>query len=167
MAWLVQSIITFRIVGGCYRRCVDKISSITILLLSSIPCHWIGTMGRCQNFLSPGFKLYCVIKYAHIFILSSDSVMSSASILCTVLSTFGSKCMIDDVVACILSSLVIPAYCLASNTLLCIPTSPSCTKFILGARDLVQCAIGTLRATGLVDAQPHSCKIVKDHNRSR
>ncbi len=34
---------------NCYPRYVDKISSITILpLLSSIPCHWIGTMGRCQ-----------------------------------------------------------------------------------------------------------------------
>ncbi len=32
----------------CYRRYVDKIDSNTILLLSSIPCHLIGTMGRCQ-----------------------------------------------------------------------------------------------------------------------
>ncbi len=32
----------------CYRRYVDKIGSNTILLLSSIPYHWIGTMGRCQ-----------------------------------------------------------------------------------------------------------------------
>jgi len=32
----------------CYRRNVDKIGSNTILLLSSIPYHWIGTMGRCQ-----------------------------------------------------------------------------------------------------------------------
>jgi hypothetical protein len=32
----------------CYRRYVDKIDSNTILLLSSIPCHWIGMMGRCQ-----------------------------------------------------------------------------------------------------------------------
>jgi hypothetical protein len=52
MAWLVQSIITLWILGGCYRRYVDKISSNTILLLSSIPCHWIGTMGRCQFLVS-------------------------------------------------------------------------------------------------------------------
>jgi hypothetical protein len=32
----------------CYRKYVDKIGSNTILLLSSIPYHWIGTMGRCQ-----------------------------------------------------------------------------------------------------------------------
>ncbi len=32
----------------CYRRYVDKIGSNTILLLSSIPYHWIGTMGRFQ-----------------------------------------------------------------------------------------------------------------------
>ncbi len=32
----------------CYCRYVDKIGSNTILLLSSIPYHWIGTMGRCQ-----------------------------------------------------------------------------------------------------------------------
>ena len=32
----------------CYRRYVDKIGRYTILLLSSIPYHWIGTMGRCQ-----------------------------------------------------------------------------------------------------------------------
>ncbi len=48
VAWIVQSIIAFWIVGGCYRRYVDKIGSNTILLLSSIPYHWIGTMGRCQ-----------------------------------------------------------------------------------------------------------------------
>ena len=34
--------------SSCYRRYVDKIGSNTILLLSSIPYHWIGTMGRCQ-----------------------------------------------------------------------------------------------------------------------
>ena len=34
---------------ACYRRYIDKIGSNTILLLSSIPYHWIGTMGRCQN----------------------------------------------------------------------------------------------------------------------
>ena len=49
MAWLVQSTITLWIVGGCYHRYVDKIDSNTILLLSLIPCHWIGTMGRCQK----------------------------------------------------------------------------------------------------------------------
>ncbi len=49
MAWIVQSTITLWIVGGGYRRYVDKIDSNTILLLSSIPCHWIGTMGRCQS----------------------------------------------------------------------------------------------------------------------
>ncbi len=48
VAWIVQSIITYWIVGGCYPRYVDKIGSNTILLLSSIPYHWIGTMGRCQ-----------------------------------------------------------------------------------------------------------------------
>ena len=32
--------------GGGYCRYVDKIGSNTILLLSSIPCHWIGTMGH-------------------------------------------------------------------------------------------------------------------------
>jgi hypothetical protein len=35
-------------VWGCYCRYVDKIDSNTILLLSLIPCHWIGMMGRCQ-----------------------------------------------------------------------------------------------------------------------
>jgi len=50
VAWIVQSIIAYWIVGGCYRRYVDKIGSNTILLLSSIPYHWIGTMGRCHNF---------------------------------------------------------------------------------------------------------------------
>jgi hypothetical protein len=49
VAWIVQSIITYWIVGGCYRRYVDKIGRYTILLLSSIPYHWIGTMGRCHN----------------------------------------------------------------------------------------------------------------------
>ncbi len=49
MAWLVQSIIAFWIVEGCYRRYVDKIGSNTILLLSSIPCHWIGTMRHCHK----------------------------------------------------------------------------------------------------------------------
>ncbi len=39
---------TYGIVIGCYRRYVDKIGRYTILLLSSIPYHWIGTMGRCQ-----------------------------------------------------------------------------------------------------------------------
>ncbi len=48
MAWIVQSIIAYWIVGGCYCRYVDKIGSNTILLLSTIPYHWIGTMGRCQ-----------------------------------------------------------------------------------------------------------------------
>ncbi len=48
MAWIVQSTINLWIVGGCYRRYVDKIDSNTILLLSLIPCHWIGTMGRCH-----------------------------------------------------------------------------------------------------------------------
>ena len=33
---------------NCYCRYVDKIGSNTILLLSSIPCHWIGMMVRCQ-----------------------------------------------------------------------------------------------------------------------
>ncbi len=51
MAWIVQSTFTLRIVGGCYCRYVeDKIESNTILLLSLIPCHWIGRMGRCHNF---------------------------------------------------------------------------------------------------------------------
>ena len=48
VAWIVQSIIAFWIVRGCYRRYVDKIGRNTILLLSSIPYHWIGTIGRCQ-----------------------------------------------------------------------------------------------------------------------
>ncbi len=49
MAWIVQSTIKLWIVGGFYRRYINKIDSNTILLLSSIPCHWIGTMGRCQK----------------------------------------------------------------------------------------------------------------------
>ena len=42
---LVLDLVIYEI---CYRRYVDKIGSNTILLLSSIPYHWIGTMGRCQ-----------------------------------------------------------------------------------------------------------------------
>jgi len=49
VAWIVQSIIALWIVGGCYRRYVDKIGSNTILLLSSIPYRWIGAMGRCHK----------------------------------------------------------------------------------------------------------------------
>ena len=72
MAWLVQSIITFRIVGGCYRRYVDKIGSNTILLLSSIPCHWIGTMGRCQSYLGHQKPCFHRIGNAHQHPLSEE-----------------------------------------------------------------------------------------------
>jgi len=40
MAWLVQTTVTLWIMGGCYCRYVDKIDTNTILLISSIPCHW-------------------------------------------------------------------------------------------------------------------------------
>ncbi len=46
MAWLVQSTITLWIVGGCYRRYVDKID--TTQSYYSHQFHAIGMMGCCQ-----------------------------------------------------------------------------------------------------------------------
>ena len=62
VAWIVQSIIAYWIVGGCYPRYVDKIGSNTILLLSSIPYHWIGTMGHCHP--TQGIEVYVDANFA-------------------------------------------------------------------------------------------------------
>ncbi len=110
----------------------------SIAVQVSIRCNHINLSIAAVALLSPNFlkhsiKLYCVIKYTYAIILSSDSVINSGVITCTVLLTVGSKCtMFDHVVAWSLSSFVMPAYCLASNTVLCTCTSPSCRKVVLG-----------------------------------
>jgi hypothetical protein len=58
--------------------------------------------------------------------------------------------MINNIVVCILSSRVNPVYCIVSNVLLCICTSPSFRKLILGAHDLMQWTIGSRRPIGVV-----------------
>ncbi len=65
MVWLVQSTITLQIVGGCYHIYVDKIDSNTILLLSLIPCHWIGTMGHCHLLVVTACLLCCCCCRCH------------------------------------------------------------------------------------------------------
>ena len=83
------------------------------------------------NFLKPGFKLYCVIIYAHTIISSCDMVHNFGSILCVVSSIVGS--IGDVIVASSLSSLVIHVRRLVSSTLLCARTAPSCRKVLRGA----------------------------------
>ena len=83
------------------------------------------------NFLRPGFKLYCVIMYAHTIISSCDVVHNFGSIACVVSSIVGS--IGNVVVASSLSSLVIRVRGLASSTLLCTRTAPSCRNVVRGA----------------------------------